>query len=77
MTEERKVLIVVSSHEDWPEAGRKTGYWIGEVSHFVEVIQEAGFDFDVVSPRGGRAPMDPKSAKGMQSLDGGYKRYAP
>lgn len=72
----KKVLIVVSSHQDWPEAGRETGYWVGEVSHFTEVIQEAGIDFDVVSPRGGPAPMDPKSAKGVQSLDGGYKAYS-
>jgi putative intracellular protease/amidase len=71
----KKVLIVVSSHQDWSEAGRKTGYWIGEVSHFAEVVQEAGFEFDVVSPQGGAAPMDPKSVKGMQSLDGGYKAY--
>jgi putative intracellular protease/amidase len=73
--ETKRVLIVVSSHEDWPEADRKTGYWIGEVAHFVEVIQEAGIEFDVVSPQGGAAPMDPKSMKGMQSFDGGYKAY--
>jgi hypothetical protein len=33
----KRILIVVSSHEHWAEAGRKTGYWIGEVSHFAEV----------------------------------------
>jgi putative intracellular protease/amidase len=72
---EKRVLIVVSSHREWPEAGRETGYWIGEVAHFAEVIQEAGFEFDVVSPEGGPPPMDPKSVKGMQSRDGGYKAY--
>ena len=71
----QKVLIVVSSHAAWPEADRTTGYWVGEVSHFAEVIQQAGFAFDVVSPEGGAAPMDPKSVKGMQSFDGGYKAY--
>jgi putative intracellular protease/amidase len=71
----RKILIVVSSHAAWTSAGRSTGYWMGEVSHFAEVVQEAGFDFDVVSPQGGDAPMDPKSVRGPQSWDGGYRAY--
>jgi putative intracellular protease/amidase len=71
----KRILIVVSSHRDWSAAGRSTGYWIGEVSHFAEVVQKAGFEFDVVSPEGGAPPMDPKSVRGMQSRDGGYKAY--
>lgn len=71
----KKILVVVSSHEEWPEANRRTGYWVGEVSHFAEVVEEAGFEVDIVSPQGGAAPMDPKSVKGMQSLDGGFKAY--
>ena len=74
MSRRKKILIVVSSHDEWAEADRSTGYWVGEVSHFAEVVQEAGFDLDVVSPQGGAAPMDPKSVKGMQSsLDRGFK----
>jgi putative intracellular protease/amidase len=75
VTNRKKILIVVSSHTEWSKADRKTGYWIGEVSHFAEVAQEAGFELDVVSPQGGAAPMDPKSVKGMQSFDRGYKAY--
>jgi putative intracellular protease/amidase len=71
----KKILIVVSSHSKWEEANRQTGYWIGEVSHFTEVLKEEGFDFDFVSPKGGTPPMDPKSVKGYQSLDGGYSAY--
>jgi putative intracellular protease/amidase len=71
----KRILVVVSSHAAWSEAGRQTGYWVGEVSHFCELLKEEGFEFDVVSPQGGRAPMDPKSAHGFQSWDGGYRAY--
>jgi putative intracellular protease/amidase len=70
-----KVLIVVSSHSAWTNAGRSTGYWVGEVSHFAEIVQEAGVAFDIVSPQGGEPPMDPKSVRGPQALDGGYRAY--
>jgi len=66
-----KILVVVTSHADWPAAGRRTGYWVGEVSHFAEVVEAAGHEIDVVSPLGGEAPADPKSVSGPQSLDGG------
>lgn len=72
MTARRRILIVVSSHSQRPQAHRATGYWVGEVTHFIEVLGEEGFDFDFVSPGGGAAPMDPKSVSGYQALDGGY-----
>ncbi len=71
----QKILIVVSSHENWPAANRQTGYWIGEVSHFCEVVEAAGFEYDVVSPQGGASPMDRHSVRGFQSWDGGYGAY--
>lgn len=75
IAEPKRVLIVVSSHRAWPEADRETGYWVGEVSHFVEALEGAGIDYDIVSPRGGEPPMDPKSVSGMQARDGGYRAY--
>jgi putative intracellular protease/amidase len=41
---------------------RSTGYWLGEVSHFYLIAAEHGYAIDVVSPRGGRPPLDSKSA---------------
>jgi putative intracellular protease/amidase len=66
-----KILVVVTSHADWPATGRKTGYWVGEVSHFVEIVEAAGHEVDIVSPLGGEPPVDHKSVSGPQSLDGG------
>lgn len=71
----KKILIVVSSHDEWTAANRRTGYWIGEVSHFCELIEAAGFEFDIVSPKGGKPPMDQHSVRGLQSWDGGYSAY--
>jgi putative intracellular protease/amidase len=48
---------------------------VGEVSHFAEIVEAADFEIDVASPRGGPAPMDPKSVRGLQALDGGYSAY--
>lgn len=70
-----KILIVVTSHAEFPGERRDTGYWVGEVSHFYEAVHAVGFEVDVVSPEGGKAPMDPRSASGLQAMDGGFKAY--
>jgi hypothetical protein len=64
MTPKRKILIVVSSHQEWPEADRKTGYWVGEVSHFAEVVQEAGFEFRRRQPAGWGRTDGPEKRQG-------------
>lgn len=71
-----KILVAVTSHSEWPAARRSTGYWVGEVSHFVEVVEAAGHEVDVVSPLGGAAPVDRKSVSGPQSMDGGQAALA-
>ena len=52
-----KVLFVVSSHGSLGDSGRPTGYYLSEVTHPWSVLGEA-FDIDVVSPKGGRPPVD-------------------
>jgi putative intracellular protease/amidase len=70
-----RILAVVTSNAEFPGAKRSTGYWVGEISHFAEVVEAAGFELDIVSPEGGSAPMDPKSARGFQAMDGGFSAY--
>jgi len=41
MTDRTQKLIVVSSHRGRRPLA-KTGYWIGDVSHFAEVVQQRG-----------------------------------
>ena len=53
-----KILFVVTSHETKGNTGKKTGYYLGELSHPWEVLVDAGYEIDFVSPKGGNPPMD-------------------
>lgn len=53
-----KILFVVTSHDTKGNTGEKTGYYLGEVSHPWEVLTEAGYEIDFVSPKGGNPPVD-------------------
>lgn len=53
-----KILFVVTSHDTKGSTGEKTGYYLGEVSHPWEVLTDAGYDIDFVSPEGGNPPVD-------------------
>lgn len=54
----KKILFVVTSHDTKGATGEKTGYYLGEVSHPWEVLTEAGYEIDFVSPKGGNPPVD-------------------
>ncbi len=61
MPRKNKVLFVVTNHEELGDTGKKTGYFLREVSYPYKAITEAGYSVDFVSPKGGPAPMDPNS----------------
>jgi len=54
----KKILFVVTSHDKKGNTGESTGYYLGEVSHPWEVLHDAGYEIDFVSPKGGKAPVD-------------------
>ena len=54
---EAKILFVVTSHGELGDSGRKTGYFLSEVTHPWSVLGDK-FHIDVVSPKGGRPPVD-------------------
>lgn len=56
-----KVLIVVTSHSQMGTTSEKTGYWLGEVTHPYKELVDAGFDVDIASIVGGKAPVDERS----------------
>lgn len=56
-----KVLIVVTSHGQLGNTGKPTGYYLSEVAHPYAALQERGFQIDIASPKGGKAPLDPGS----------------
>ena len=54
----KKILIVVTSHEELGNTGKKTGFYLSEVTHPYDVFTRAGYEVDFVSPKGGKAPID-------------------
>lgn len=54
----KKILFVVTSHAKKGSTNEPTGYYLSEVSHPWEVLTEAGYEIDFVSPQGGKAPVD-------------------
>jgi len=55
-----KILIVVTSHGEMPN-GHKTGLWLEEYAVPYDEFAGAGFDLTTASPKGGEAPIDPRS----------------
>jgi putative intracellular protease/amidase len=52
------VLAIVSSHDKLGDTGYRTGYWISELAHPYLLLWRAGYEVDVASPKGGKAPFD-------------------
>lgn len=65
----KKVLIVVTSHGELGDSGKPTGYYLPEVTHPYSVLKSNGFEIDIASPNGGKAPMDPKSRDMSDSIN--------
>ena len=58
----KKVLFVVTSFDQVPN-GTKTGIWIEEFASPYFLLTAQGIEVTVTSPKGGKAPIDPKSTR--------------
>ena len=56
-----KVLIVLTSHEQLGDTGKKTGFWLEEFASPYYHLIDAGVQVTIASPLGGQPPLDPKS----------------
>ncbi|MCF7958880.1 MAG: type 1 glutamine amidotransferase domain-containing protein [Phycisphaerae bacterium] len=56
-----KVLIVLTSHDELGDTGKKTGFWLEEFAGPYYYLKDAGVQVTLASPRGGQPPLDPKS----------------
>lgn len=54
----KKILFVVTNHENLGNTGEKTGFYLSELTHPWEILKNAGYEIDFVSPNGGKAPID-------------------
>jgi len=56
-----RILMVLTSHDQLGNTGRKTGFWLEEFAAPYFVFKDAGVDLVLASPKGGQPPIDPKS----------------
>ncbi len=56
-----KILMVLTSHDQLGDTGKKTGFWLEEFAAPYYDFKDAGADVTLVSPKGGQPPLDPKS----------------
>lgn len=56
-----KILMVLTSHDQLGNTGRKTGFWLEELAAPYYVFKDAGHEVVLASPKGGQPPLDPKS----------------
>lgn len=56
-----KILMVLTSHDQLGNTGRKTGFWLEEFAAPYYVFLDAGVQLTLASPLGGQPPIDPKS----------------
>ncbi len=57
----KRVLMVLTSHDNMGISGKKTGNWFDEVATPYYAFKKRGFDVVMASPKGGPAPIDPLS----------------
>jgi putative intracellular protease/amidase len=75
MGRSNRILAVVTNVAEYEKAGYRTGLWLGELTHFLDVAEKAGFAVDIASPSGGYVPIDPESLAAVLKEGGTDKRY--
>jgi len=56
-----KILMVLTSHDQLGDTGKKTGFWLEEFAAPYYVFKDAGATITLASPKGGQPPLDPAS----------------
>jgi len=56
-----KVLMILTSHDQLGDTGKKTGFWLEELAAPYYAFKDAGAEVVLASPKGGQPPLDPKS----------------
>lgn len=68
-----KILMVLTSHEELGNTGKKTGFWLEELAAPYYVFKDAGADIVLASPKGGQPPLDPKSNEPDSQTDATHR----
>ena len=57
----KKILMVLTSHDELGNTGQKTGFWVEEFAAPYYAFIDAGVEITLATPLGGQAPIDPTS----------------
>jgi putative intracellular protease/amidase len=57
----KHILMVLTSHDELGDTGKKTGFWIEEFAAPYYAFIDAGVAVTLATPQGGQAPIDPTS----------------
>jgi len=58
----KKILMVLTSHDQLGDTGHKTGFWVEEFAAPYYAFIDAGVEVTLASVKGGQPPVDPNSA---------------
>lgn len=61
MSDTQRALIVLTSHEEMGNTGKRTGFYWEELATPYWAITDNGLEVDIASIRGGKPPADPSS----------------
>ena len=64
-----KISMVLTSHDQLGETGRKTGFWLEEFAVPYYTFRDAGAEVVLASPKGGQPPIDPASSEPSYQTD--------
>lgn len=70
--EKKPILIVLTNHGELGKTGKPTGFFLSEAAHPWEVFRKAGYPVVLGSPKGGFAPVDPKSFDLKDKANAGF-----
>jgi putative intracellular protease/amidase len=59
----RHILHVVSNVAHFTDPSQPTGLWLSELTHAHDVFAAKGYEQRIVSPKGGRSPLEPRALK--------------
>lgn len=65
----KKVLFVLTSHDELGDTGLKTGFWTEELAAPYYALSDKGVEVTIASPKGGLPPIDPKSEDPSSQTD--------
>ncbi len=65
----KKVLFVLTSHDELGNTGEKTGFWTEELAAPYYALSDKEVDITLASPKGGLPPIDPKSEDPSSQTD--------